>query len=199
MTDYRLQACRIVRASAIYDLAVSAPFATPWSFAWVHRQLDQVNTLLGGAPLPDFHPFHVLFACLMASVVLMWSVLRLADPQPRYGLYDGAARVLFTLWMAWALTRTGAPLLWMFIVPEAAWGLAQLGLFFLVGKADPLAQPGHQHHAHQQEDGDGRLWQRAEQQRVGVVGAHVGGNVGVGTVGIDLAGAEQQRQGGNQF
>ena len=28
---------RIVRASAWYDLIVSAPFATPWTFAWLHQ------------------------------------------------------------------------------------------------------------------------------------------------------------------
>ncbi|MBV7535361.1 hypothetical protein KW842_06255 [Duganella sp. sic0402] len=116
---------RIVSASAIYDLLVTAPFATPWSFAFVHARLDQLNQTLGGAPLPPFTPFHVLFACLLGSVVLVWSVLRIRDPQPLYGRYDGVARLLFTTWMIWALHATGAPLLWLFIVPELAWGIAQ--------------------------------------------------------------------------
>lgn len=120
-TSYR----RIVFGSALYDLLVTAPFATPWTFAYAHAQLSAINAQLGGAALPDFAPFHVLFACLLGSVVLVWSVLRLTDPQRRFGRYDGAARMLFSLWMAWALTQTGAPLLWLFIVPEFAWGVVQ--------------------------------------------------------------------------
>jgi hypothetical protein len=116
---------KIVFGSALYDLIVTAPFATPWSFAFAHAQLGAVNQALGGTPLPDFTPFHILFACLLGSVVLVWSVLRLRDPQPRFGRYDGVARLLFTTWMIWTFTATGAPLLWLFILPEFAWGVAQ--------------------------------------------------------------------------
>lgn len=116
---------RIVRASAIYDLAVTAPFATPWTFALVFAQLSAVNQQLGGAPLPAFAPFHVLIACLMGSIVLVWSVLRIVDPQARFGRYDAAGRLLFSAWMAWALTVTGEPLIWLFLLPETAWCIVQ--------------------------------------------------------------------------
>jgi len=116
---------RIVRASAVYDLLLTAPFATPWTFALVYGPLQALNTALGGAPLPAFAPLHVLFACLMGSLVLVWSMLRIADPQPRFGRYDGAARVLFTLWMSWALAVSSTPILWLFVVPEALWAIAQ--------------------------------------------------------------------------
>ncbi len=116
---------KIVRASAIYDLILTASFATPWSFAYAHGQLDGINQWLGGTPLPVFAPFHVLFVCLMGSVVLMWSLLRIADPQRRFGRFDGFARFLFSTWMLWALAATGAPLLWLFVVPEAAWCVVQ--------------------------------------------------------------------------
>ena len=61
----------IVRASGVYDLLVTAPFATPWTFALAHSQLSAINQALGGAALPAFAPFHVLFACLLGSVVLV--------------------------------------------------------------------------------------------------------------------------------
>ena len=115
----------IVRASAAYDLLLTAPFATPWSFALMAGQLSTINEALGGAPLPGFGVFHVLIACLFGSVVVVWSVLRLARPSIELGRYDGAARVLFATWMAWALALSGAPLLWLFVVPEAAWGVVQ--------------------------------------------------------------------------
>ena len=116
---------RIVRASAIYDLVVTAAFATPWTFAIAHGHMSGLNQALGGLALPAFTPFHVLFACLMGSIVLVWSVLRIQEPTTRLGRFDGAARFLFSLWMAWALYQTGAPVLWLFVVPELAWGLAQ--------------------------------------------------------------------------
>ncbi len=116
---------RIVRASGIYDLVVTAPFATPWTFAFLHAHLAAVNGDLGGAPLPAFAPMHVLFACLMGTVVLSWAVLRISDPQTRFGRYDGVGRLLFCTWMAWALGASDTPLLWLFIVPEAAWALLQ--------------------------------------------------------------------------
>lgn len=115
----------LVRASAAYDLLLTAPFATPWTFALVHAQLSAMNVRLGGAALPDFTPFHVLFACLMGSIVLVWTVLRLRAPSVTLGRYDGAGRFLFSAWMAWTLAATGAPLLWLFLVPEFCWGVAQ--------------------------------------------------------------------------
>jgi hypothetical protein len=116
---------RLVRASGLWDLTVTAPFATPWTFALLHSHLSAVNVQLGGMPLPAFEPLHVLFACLMGTVVMLWSVLRISDPQARYGRYDGVGRFGFSLWMAWTLAQTGMPMLWLFIVPELAWGIAQ--------------------------------------------------------------------------
>ena len=120
-THYR----RIVRASAVYDVLATAPFATPWTFAWNWRQLSGVNGLLGGAALPPFGVLHVLMACLLGSIVLVWSALRIAMPEIRLGRYDGAARFLFSTWMAWALFLTHLPLLWLFLVLELAWGIVQ--------------------------------------------------------------------------
>jgi hypothetical protein len=116
---------KIVRASAWYDLLLTAPFATPWTFALMHAQLSALNQWLGGAALPAFSPFHLLFAGLMGSVVLVWSALRLRTTESVFGRYDGVTRFLFASWMGWTLATTGAPLLWLFVVPEFAWGVLQ--------------------------------------------------------------------------
>jgi hypothetical protein len=116
---------KLVRASAWYDLLLTAPFATPWTFVLAQAQLSAVNRQLGGTALPSFEPFHILFACLMGSVVLVWSVLRLQSTSVRLGRLDGITRFLFACWMSWTLDATGAPLLWLFVVPEFAWGVAQ--------------------------------------------------------------------------
>ena len=116
---------RLVRASAIYDVLMTAAFATPWTFLLLRERLSGLNEVLGGVPLPAMQPFHLLISSLLGSVVLVWSALRIVDPQPRFGRFDAAARYLFSTWMAWALLVTGQPVLWLFIVPELAWGLAQ--------------------------------------------------------------------------
>jgi len=127
---------RVVFFSALYDLLLTAPFATPWSFGLVRAQLSAFNAALGGAALPDFAGFHLLMANLLGSIVVVWSVLRLRHPEPRLGRYDGAARFLFSTWMAWTLQATGQPVLWLFLVPEFAWGVAQW--WPLAGAAMPL-------------------------------------------------------------
>lgn len=116
---------KLVRASAAYDLLLTAPFATPWTFAIAHGHLSALNQALGGSPLPAFGAIHILFACMMGSIVLVWSWLRLRDPQPKFATYDGAARFMFSTWFAWTLASGGLPLVWLFIVPEFAWGVVQ--------------------------------------------------------------------------
>lgn len=116
---------RVVRASAAYDLLVTAPFATPWTFALAFAQLGAVNQALGGQPLPGFAPLQLLFALLMGSVVMVWSVLRWRGPTQQLGRYDAAARAMFALWMAWAWQQTGEPVLLLFLLPEACWAVVQ--------------------------------------------------------------------------
>lgn len=116
---------RVVGFSALYDLIVTAPFATPWTFELNRRQLGAVNEALGGQPLPAFDPFQTLFALLMGSLVLVWAVLRLRGPTLQFGRYDAAGRALFSLWMAWAWLQTGAPVLLLFLLPELAWAVVQ--------------------------------------------------------------------------
>lgn len=118
---------KLVRASAAYDLLLTAPFATPWTFAVAHGHLSALNRALGGAPLPEFGAMHMLFAGLLGSIVVVWSWLRLRDPQPQFATYDGAARFLFSAWFAWTLASVpgSLPLVWLFIVPEFVWGVVQ--------------------------------------------------------------------------
>ena len=112
---------KIVQASAFYDVLVTAPFATPWTFAWTHGLLGQL------APLAPFEPIHVLFANMMASLILVWSVLRLRHPHPVFGLYDSLTRFLFLVWELYFLLFLGvSPVLWMFAAFEFVWLVIQL-------------------------------------------------------------------------
>jgi hypothetical protein len=116
---------RITRASALFDILIVLPFATPWSFLLLYPHLNAVNQWLGGAMLPPFAGIHILITCLMGSLVLLWSVRRLMEPSLALGRYDGAGRFLFATWMVWALVEGGLPLVWLFLVPELLWGVAQ--------------------------------------------------------------------------
>jgi hypothetical protein len=117
---------RVVRASAWYDLVVTAGFATPWTYALLHGALAALSTGLGLGDLPALDPLQTLYANLMGSLVLVWAVLRLRRPRPELGLYDGVARVLFAAWQACALAQGATGLLWAFLVAELAFGAAQL-------------------------------------------------------------------------
>jgi hypothetical protein len=117
---------RIVRASAWYDLAATIGFATPWTFAAVLAGMNTLSQHLGiAAHFPPFAPVHVLMANLLGSLVTVWAVLRLRDPQIRYGRYDAASRCLFATWQLYALTHGGHPLIWGFFVMEVVCGIAQ--------------------------------------------------------------------------
>jgi hypothetical protein len=118
---------RIVRASAWYDLASTIGFATPWTFALVLAGMNGLAALLGiDARFPPFASVHLLMANLLGSLVVVWAVLRLRDPQVRYGRYDAASRCLFATWQLYALMHGGHPLIWGFFVMEVAFGLAQV-------------------------------------------------------------------------
>ncbi|MQM25987.1 hypothetical protein [Glycomyces albidus] len=115
----------VVRASAAYDLVVTAGFATPWTFALVHAALNGLSGALGLGAFPELDLMQVLYANLMGSVVVVWSLLRLLRPERVHGLFDAAARVLFSAWMANALAHGGPDLLWGFLVVEVSWGVVQ--------------------------------------------------------------------------
>lgn len=127
MTNLEAAARRTIWRSALYDLIVTAPFATPWTARWVVDGLGAAHDALG---VSGEHPalvgaIGVLFANLMASLVVVWAILRLRAPSLAHGFTDTAARGLFSLWMIVAMLRGASPLLTAFLIPEVAWGVAQ--------------------------------------------------------------------------
>lgn len=118
---------RIVFWSALYDLLVTWPFATPWTARWLGTRLAELHQQLAfaGAPPGLDTPIALLFANLMGSLVVVWSVLRLLRPSAELGAADVAGRALFSAWMTFALLNGASPVLVPFLVLEVAWGLAQ--------------------------------------------------------------------------
>ena len=136
-TQYR----RLVRGSAWYDLIVTAAFATPWSFAALHGVLSSVSQALNlPGELPAFEPMHMLMANLLGSIVCVWAVLRIRDPQQIYGRYDAVGRFLFAAWQAYALAHGASSLLVIFLFFEVVWGVVQVLPVRALSRASPLPQ-----------------------------------------------------------
>lgn len=144
----RTTARRVVVASAVYDLVVTAPFALAGGSAFVLELMRSVHTKLAlpGAQLPAFAPTHVFFVGLLGSVVTMWSVARLLRPSPFLGVIDGITRLLFSGWMVWGLAHGESFLLAGFLVPELSFGLLQLGLCWRTRTQESFRDDHADHH-----------------------------------------------------
>lgn len=120
---------RVVRASALYDLFVTLPFATPWTAGWLLDHLRQLHLQfsLPGAVPPEFDPLHLFFVSLFGTIVTLWAVLRVWRPEPLFGAVDTAGRAAFSLWMAQALWMGQTYLLAGMLVLELAWFFVQGG------------------------------------------------------------------------
>jgi hypothetical protein len=116
----------IVRASAWYDLLVTWPFATPWTFVWLYASMAALAQSLG---LPgSVHPLdatHVMFANLLGSVVVVWSLARVLSPSIRLGRLDGIARFLFAAWQINAFLSGANAIVLGFTLFELIFGVLQ--------------------------------------------------------------------------
>lgn len=118
MSDIDARYRQLVRISGIYDLVSTTPFATPWTFNLVVQLLNLIS------PMPQFLPEHVLFANLMGSIVVVWSLLRVYRPEPLLGLFDGFSRVLFFTWQLYYLI--------LHKITPVVWGFAAFEFLFMV-------------------------------------------------------------------
>lgn len=141
LTPARPSYLHVVRASAWYDLVVTAGFATPWTYVLLHNALSSLGDTLGMGHLPELDPVQTLYANLMGSVVVVWAVLRIVRPLPVHGLFDGVARTLFAAWQVYALTHGAMRLLWLFFVVEVAFGVVQLAPWWRYRSTDRLDAP----------------------------------------------------------
>lgn len=117
---------KIVRASAWYDLAVTAPLATPWSLRLFLSQFQSVHDALGlTGTVPRYETGLGLFANLLGSIVVVWSLVRIRSPQPWLGRFDAVSRFLFAAWMVHALADGATTALVAYVAVELAWGVAQ--------------------------------------------------------------------------
>lgn len=131
---------KLVRASAWYDLVVTAPFAFPILCVHTLAMLRAAHAALGlDGSIPQFESTHLLFMNLMGSLVIVWSLLRLRQTRAEYGMYDALARFLFAFAQGFYLiTSYLSTLLVPFFVAECVFGLLQLYGFFRVSRCGKM-------------------------------------------------------------
>lgn len=121
------QFIRIVRGSAWYDLLITWPFALPWTFAWLYGQLALAASALGlPGTMPPLDATHMLFANLLGSVVVVWSLARILSPSVQLGRLDALARFLFAAWQIFAVLSGANVVILAFTVFELLFGVLQL-------------------------------------------------------------------------
>ncbi len=118
---------QIVRASAVYDLVVTVGFMTPWTALLVFEGFAALYAALAlDRAVPTLDITAMLFANLLGSIVVIWSIWRLVQPSRSIGLYDALARVLFAAWQLFAVAHGASFLILVFTVFEVAFAIAQL-------------------------------------------------------------------------
>lgn len=116
----------IVRASAWYDLLVTWPFATPWTFVWLYGSLAALaQSLALPGTVHSLDATHVMLANLLGSVVVVWSLARVLSPSIRLGRLDGVARVLFAAWQGNAFLSGANAIVLGFTFFELIFGVLQ--------------------------------------------------------------------------
>ena len=117
---------RVVKASALYDLIVTLPFATPWTFVLLATTLVGVDSALGlpgSIEIP--HGLSLLMGNLMGSVVMVWSAARYRLGLPVLGRYDAVARFLFAAWQIYALAGGLSWIILPLLAAEIGFGVVQ--------------------------------------------------------------------------
>jgi hypothetical protein len=118
---------KIVRASAFYDLIITAGFMTPWTASLVFNAFAALSAALAlNRPVPDMDVNAMLFVNLMGSLVVVWSLWRLIQPSRIVGLYDALARLLFASWQLYAVVHGASFLILGFTCVEVGFAVAQV-------------------------------------------------------------------------
>lgn len=115
------------RVGAIFDVAITVGFATPWTAELVLRLLGNIHEWLGlgGSDVPEFDTPHLLYVTLFGVVVTMWGVVRVLRPVPLLIATDTVGRAAFALTFIWALVEGHSTLVVFFLITEISFLVAQ--------------------------------------------------------------------------
>jgi hypothetical protein len=131
----------IIKASGIYDIIIMLPFAVPGISEVIMKLISQAHYALAlNGSMPEFSPFHLLFVNIMASVSIVWAVIRARNPIALYAWYDTTIRILIAATMLVYLLSYGiTEIIWLFFVAEISWAALQINGYFNKNNKDTLA------------------------------------------------------------
>ncbi|TSC23145.1 hypothetical protein [Corallococcus sp. Z5C101001] len=134
---------RIVRGFALYDLAVTLPFATPWTAQVMLSVMEQVHqgVSLGGEAMPPFTPMHLFFVALFGVLAVIWALVRITQPSVLHSAIDTVGRALVATWMVLAVTQGASQVLILFLVMELAGMVAQGAVLSRVWRREAAPAP----------------------------------------------------------
>jgi len=118
----------IIRSSGIFDIVIMMPFAIPGVVEWTMHQISNIhNSFSLSGTVPEFSPLHLLFINIMAIITIVWSVLRVRNPIPLYGLYDTVTRIFIaTTMLVYLLQYNVSEIMWLFLMVEVTWAVLQI-------------------------------------------------------------------------
>jgi len=122
----------IIRSSGIYDIVIMIPFAIPGVVAWTMHQISNIhNSLMLSGTVPEFSSMHLLFINIMAIITIVWSVLRVINPIPLYGIYDTVTRIFIAaIMLVYLLQYNVSEIMWLFFTVEVTWAVLQINGYF---------------------------------------------------------------------
>jgi len=119
-------------AGGIYDILILLPFAIPGVVELIFTFINKIhdNFALTGT-LPEFTPFHFMFVNIMATISIVWAVIRIRSPIHLYACYDTVARLLIAVNMLiYLLYYDISQIIWLFFVAEVSWAILQINGYF---------------------------------------------------------------------
>ena len=130
----------IIRSSGIYDIIIMIPFSVPGLVELTLYQMSTIhNSLSLSGTVPEFSSLHLLFINIMAIITIVWSVLRVRNPIPLYGIYDTVIRMLIAVTMlVYLLLYNVSEIMWLFLMAEVTWAVLQINGYFYKYKPNLL-------------------------------------------------------------
>jgi len=122
----------IIKASGIYDILILLPFAIPGVVELVFTLINKLhNDLTLTGSMPEFSPYHFMFVNIMATISIVWAVIRVRNPSTLYACYDTVARLFIASTMlVYLLYYDVTQIIWLFFAAEISWAILQINGYF---------------------------------------------------------------------
>ena len=116
------------RGTAWCDLAVTAPFATPFIAEAIIALIYAIDREIGFATpaiMFEMGPLAMMFVHIMGVLGVVWAIARLKKPVAELARIDAIARLAVAALILFSITEGATPVLWVFVLTEIAGSAVQ--------------------------------------------------------------------------